>query len=69
MGIGGTGGYFDALSSEVLGAIDADAGLDGRVVSFIGITFRDSCALSAQPVVVSDIAQVALTGHAVVSLI
>ena len=69
MGVGGAGGYLDALSSQVLDSINADAGLDGGFVAFVGVALGDGGALGAEAVVISDVAEVALACDSVVGLI
>jgi len=69
VGVGGAGRHLDALSSQVLGAGDADAGLEGSIVAFVGVALGDGGAEDAESVDVPDVADVALTGNPVEGLV
>lgn len=69
VGMGGAGGDLDTVSSDVLGTIDTDTGLEGSIVSFVVVAVGLEVALLADTVVISVVADIALAGHSVEGLI
>lgn len=58
-----------AGSSEVLGAIDADAGLEFGIISFVVVAVGDEVRLDTVSIDVSDVADKALADNTVVGLV
>ena len=69
VGVGRASGKSDALSSDVLGSWDADAGLEGRVVPLILIADRLEVGDSAVSVHISSVADIAFAWDSIETLV
>lgn len=69
VGILRAGGDGLARSSEVLGAIDADTGLESGIISFVVVAVGDEVGLDTVSIDVSDVADKALADNTVVGLV
>lgn len=69
VGVGWASGDPDTLSSQELGSINADAGLEGSVVAFVLVAVGSGSAEGADSVDVPDVSEVAFAGDTVECLI
>lgn len=69
VGVGGALRNLLASSSDVLGTLNADAGLESIVVPFVVVAVGSEVALDAVSVDVSAVAEPALAGNTVVGLV
>lgn len=69
VGVGGALRNLLASSSDVLGTLNADAGLESIVVPFVVVAVGSEVALDAVSVNVSAVAEPALAGNTVVGLV